>query len=308
MSGPSYADPQTYARLSGFGGDWRDTWWNADFLDLLGTRFSLSGRARLLDVGCGAGHWGRAVLPRLGDGAALDGIDHEAAFIEAATAAAREAGLEATYRVASADALPFEDNTFDVTTCQTVLIHVTDAQAVVDEMVRVTKPGGVVLLVEPDNATMAVSFANTSVPLTPDEQVALFRLQVTCLAGKRTLGEGDGMVGAHLPQRLHAAGTQNIRAFTSDKCAAAVPPYDVPAQAIDLKTQLDFAAMEMWMPTGTREDSQRHFLAGGGTQADFDTCWSIVRRWFRTFEQQVAAGTFHTARPVSMVVAAGQVT
>lgn len=307
MTGPSYADPETYARLSGFAGDWRDTWWNPDFLDLLGTRFGLGGRTRLLDIGCGAGHWGRALRPRLGPGATLSGIDHETAFIDAASAAAREAGLDADYRVAAADALPFDDDTFDVTTCQTVLIHVDDAQAVVDEMARVTKPGGVVLLVEPDNAAMAVSFANTSVPLTPAEQIDLFRLQVHCMTGKRALGEGDGSIGAHLPQRLHAAGTQDIRAFTSDKCACAVPPYDVPAQAIDIKTQLDFAGMEMWMPTGTREDSQRHFLAGGGGQADFDACWSIVRRWFRSFEKQVAAGTFHTARPVAMVVAGGQV-
>ena len=307
MSGPSYADPETYARLSGFAGDWRDTWWNGDFLDLLGARFELGGRTQLLDVGCGAGHWGRALRPRLGDGATLAGIDHEAAFVEAAAATARAEGIEARYRVASADALPFDDDTFDVTTCQTVLIHVADAQAVVNEMVRVTKPGGVVILVEPNNAAMAATFVNTSVPLTPDEHVALFRMLVTCLAGKRALGEGDGTIGAHLPQRLHAAGTERIRAFTSDKCAAAVPPYDVPAQAIDIKTQLDFAGMEMWMPTGTREDSQRHFLAGGGSQTDFDACWAIVLRWFRAFEQQVGAGTFHTARPVAMVVAGGQV-
>lgn len=307
MTKPSYADPQTYARLSGFEGDWRDTWWNADFLDLLGARFELGARTRLLDVGCGAGHWGRCVLPRLGRGATLAGIDHEAAFVEAATETARERGLDASYGVASADALPFDDDSFDVTTCQTVLIHVADAQAVVREMVRVTKPGGVVLLVEPDNAAMAVSFVNTSVPLTSDEHVALFRMQVTCLAGKRALGEGDGTIGAHLPQQLHTAGVQGIRAFTSDKCAAAVPPYERPAEAIDMKTQLDFAGMQMWMPTGTREDSQRHFLAAGGSQTDFDACWSVVKRWFRAFEQQVGAGTFHTARPVSMVVAGGQV-
>ncbi len=306
MSGPSYADPETYARLSGFAGDWRDTWWNQDFLDLLGTRFELSGRQSVLDVGCGAGHWGRAVVRRLQAGATLTGIDHEAAFVETASESAEAAGLNARYLQASAEALPFEDDTFDVATCQTVLIHVPDAEAAVREMLRVTKPGGVVLLAEPDNAVMGASFANTSVPLSPDDQVALYRLQVVCLAGKRALGEGDGMVGSRLPTLLRASGAGAIETFISDKAAAALPPYDVPAQAIDIKTQLDFAAIDMWMPTGTRDDSARHFIAGGGTDAEFDACWAVAVRFLRAFEQQVAAGTFQTARPTCMVVAAGQ--
>lgn len=303
MSGPSYADPETYARLAGFGGDWRETWWNGDFLDLLAARFALGRRRSLLDVGCGAGHWGRILARRMAEGAALTGVDHEPAFLDAARA---DAPGE-SYRVGTAEDLPFDDDSFEVCTCQTVLIHVADAQAVVDEMLRVTKPGGLVLLVEPDNAVLAASFASSSVPLSPRDRVALFELQFVCLAGKQALGEGDGMVGARLPALLREGGTTRIQVFASDKAAAALPPYDVPAQAIDVKTQLDFAGMDMWMPTGTRDDSRRHFLAGGGTEAAFEACWSVVHRWLRTFEAQVSAGTFHTARPTCMVVAGGQV-
>lgn len=302
MSEPSYADPEVYARLSGFSGEWRDTWWNADFLALLSARFELAHARSVLDVGCGAGHWGRGLQRYMAEGATLTGIDHAEAFVESAA----QATPTATYRVASATALPFDDDTFDVSTCQTVLIHVPDPGAVVREMLRVTKPGGVVLLVEPDNAVMAVSFVNTSVPLELDERVGLFRLQLMCLAGKKALGEGDGTIGARLPALLHSAGARGLQTFASDKCAAAIPPYGIRDQAIDMKTQLDFAKMEMWMPTGTREDSRRHFCAGGGTEVDFDAHWAIVLRWFRTFERQVAEGRFHTARPVCMVVAAGQ--
>src|SRR4051812_44702072 len=48
-----------YSFLVGFEGDWRDTWWNADFLDLMARRWGLSSALRVLDVGCGVGHWGR---------------------------------------------------------------------------------------------------------------------------------------------------------------------------------------------------------------------------------------------------------
>lgn len=236
-------------------------------------------------------------------GATLTGVDHEPAFLDLAQAEAPSA----TYRVGSAEALPFDDDSFDICTCQTVLIHVADAQAAVREMVRVTKPCGLVLLVEPDNAVLGTSFANSSVPLSPRDRIALFELQVLCLAGKQALGEGDGMIGAHLPALLQGGGAMGIEVFSSGKAAAAVPPYDVPAQAIDLKTQLDFAGMDMWMPTGTRDDSRRHFLAGGGTEAAFEACWSVVHRWLRTFETQVSAGTFHTTRPTCMIVAGGRV-
>jgi SAM-dependent methyltransferase len=301
---PSYDDPQTYARLAGFAGDWRDTWWNADFLDLLARRFELDRRSSVLDVGCGAGHWGRAVLARMDTQASLVGVDHQPAFFDAARKTARTRGLRATYRAGDAQHLPFEDNSFDVVTCQTVLIHVPDPSAAVAEMLRVAKPGGLVLLVEPDNLLMASTFIGTSVPCSTDDQLALMQLQARCLAGKKALSEGDGTVGAHLPALLHEHAATGVQVFASDKCAWAMPPYD--AQAIDMKTQLDFASADHWMPTGPREDSRRHFLAGGGDAEQFDTCWAVVVRWLRAFEQQLTAGTFSAARPTGMVVAAAQ--
>mgnify|MGYP000091054615 CR=1 FL=1 len=306
MSGPSYDDPEVYARQAGFSGEWRDTWWNPGFLAGLRTSLGLHRFTSVLDVGCGAGHWGRTVHALLGPAAHLTGLDHEGAFVRQAGEVAHTRGLKAEYVEGGADALPFADDSFDVTTCQTVLIHVPEAEAVVKEMVRVTRPGGVVLLVEPDNAVMGTSFADTSVPLTPDERLELHRLHTVCLAGKRALGEGDGTIGSRLPALLHQCNTRDVRVVASDKCAWLYPPYDDPHQAVDLKTQLEFATMDMWMPTGTREDSRRHFLAGGGSEAAFERCWRVVVGWLRTFEQQVAERRFHTARPTCMVVAAAQ--
>ena len=238
--------------------------------------------------------------------ATLAGIDREPAFFDAANEAAAASKLTAHYQQAQAEALPFEDDLFDVVTCQTVLIHVPDAQAVVAEMLRVAKPDGVVLLVEPDNLVMATSFLGSSVPLTARERMSLLELQLLCHEGKRALGEGDGEVGARLPTLLHEGGAVAMQTFASDKCAWAQAPYDDHAQAVDIKTQLDFAATDNWMLTGPREDTRRHYLAGGGTDTEFERCWGLVLRWLRDFEGQVRAGTFHAARPTCMVVACGQ--
>ncbi len=77
-------------------------------------------------------------------------------------------------------------------TCQTVLMHVRDAAAVVAEMVRVTRPGGLVLLSEPNNAA-AMLVANSA---QADEPIAqrLERLGflLACQRGKALVGPGPG--------------------------------------------------------------------------------------------------------------------
>ncbi|MEM6296290.1 MAG: class I SAM-dependent methyltransferase, partial [Myxococcota bacterium] len=285
---------------------WRDTWWNDDSPDLSALGFWLERGGDALFVGWGAGHWSLALHRRLHPEAAITGLDREPSFLEAARERARTRAIAWRDAVGDASSLPFPDDSFDLTTCQTVLIHVPDAAAVVAEMVRVTRPGGIVLLVEPDNLTVATSMLQTSVPLRVEEHLALVELQLRCEAGKRALAEGEGSVGARLPALLEAAGVNAVRAFSSDKCAVQRPPYTVPEEAFDLDAQLGFTRIDCWLQTGPRDDTRRHFLAGGGDAAAFERCWSVACAWMRAFEAQVDAGTFRTTRVVPMVLCAGQ--
>lgn len=45
--------------------DTRDFWWNKDFLQLMANRLCLKDVQKVLDVGCGQGHWGLLLLPFL---------------------------------------------------------------------------------------------------------------------------------------------------------------------------------------------------------------------------------------------------
>ena len=112
--------------------DTRDLWWNADFLNLVATRADLRRVQRALDVGAGLGHWTRTVATLLPPGARITGLEREAAWVtRAAPAAGRTAGdVDIDFVQGDLHALPWPDNTFDLVTCQTVLIHVPDpAQA-----------------------------------------------------------------------------------------------------------------------------------------------------------------------------------
>src|SRR4051812_21848734 len=58
-------------------GDFRDDWWNADFLGLMAQRLDWNSRRRVLEVGSGAGHWTRAYSPFLSPGCEITCVDSD---------------------------------------------------------------------------------------------------------------------------------------------------------------------------------------------------------------------------------------
>jgi SAM-dependent methyltransferase len=99
---------------------------------------------RALDVGCGGGWWLRTLLRWGARPEHLIGID----LLPEAVAAARTVHPAVRIARASADRLPFPDNAFDLVSQFTVVSSVLDPvmrRRIADEMVRVLRPGGVVL-------------------------------------------------------------------------------------------------------------------------------------------------------------------
>ncbi|MBN1280101.1 MAG: methyltransferase domain-containing protein [Candidatus Thermoplasmatota archaeon] len=102
----------------------------------------------ILDVGCGSGFVTRDIA-RLTKGRVI-AVDGSAQLLQVAHTTMR------TYpntSICTADAqrLPFHDNTFDLVTCNLLLMWVDTPQAVVCEMARVVRPNGKVLAsLEPD--------------------------------------------------------------------------------------------------------------------------------------------------------------
>ena len=94
---------------------------------------------RALDVGCGPGALTAVLAERLGH-SQVCGADPSAAFVEACRT--RLPGVEVVH--AEAEALPFAEGAFDVSLAQLVVNFMSDAEAGVREMRRVTRAGGVV--------------------------------------------------------------------------------------------------------------------------------------------------------------------
>jgi len=155
------------------------------------------GRARAaLDVGCGPGIDIAQMARLMPDDAHVSGIDISETMI--AEARKRTAGLgpQVLLRTGDAADLPYSDQAFDVCRVATVLQHVPDPARVIQEMARVTRPGGRIGVLEFDQETVFVDH-----PDTKTTQIILDTLASAMVQGR---------IGRQTPRLLRAAGLTDV--------------------------------------------------------------------------------------------------
>jgi SAM-dependent methyltransferase len=274
-------------------GDTRDYWWNPDFLKLMAVRWRFDTVREVLDVGCGVGHWGVALKSVLPEEAHVTGIDREVAWIEHATSRALARGQSDRFRylLGDADRLPFPDDSFDLTTCQTVLIHVPNPGAVIAEMKRVTKPGGRVVVAEPNNLTSSLLLDSISNQRSVEELVELVRFQLMCERGKVALGEGDNSLGDRVAGLFVAQGLADVDVYLNDKASAIFPPYSSDEQRMFVAEVRDRAERNVW--NWGEAETRRYFLAGGGADREFAEQFARALAAARRILHGLDDGTYH---------------
>jgi len=100
----------------------------------------VSSGMHVLDVGCGTGLLTLELADTVGADARVAAVDPSAPFVDACRARVPGADVREGY----AERLAFGDGEFDAVLSQLVVNFMTDAEAGVREMRRVTRPGGVV--------------------------------------------------------------------------------------------------------------------------------------------------------------------
>src|SRR5918998_6557581 len=96
---------------------------------------------RVLDVAAGTGN---AAVPAAATGADVTASDLTPELFDAGRRIAAEQGVDLTWAEADAEALPFPDESFDVVLSCVGAMFAPRHQAVADELVRVTRPGGTI--------------------------------------------------------------------------------------------------------------------------------------------------------------------
>jgi SAM-dependent methyltransferase len=101
----------------------------------------------VLDIGCGTGYFSRRAARAVTPGGHVVGIDPSPPVIDYAT---RRASAACTFQLASAQALPYPDASFDVVVSSLAIHHVPadERPAALHEAYRVLRPGGRLLIAD----------------------------------------------------------------------------------------------------------------------------------------------------------------
>lgn len=107
----------------------------------------------MVDVGAGSGTISLSLARRIPDGH-VTAVDLSDEILARARQAAQAAGVaNMSFQQADVYALPFADGAFDVTHAHQVLCHLAEPVRAIKELLRVTRPGGLVALRETDMRT-----------------------------------------------------------------------------------------------------------------------------------------------------------
>lgn len=106
-------------------------------------RLNIPPGCNLLDVACGSG---QLALLAARDGVNVTGVDIATNAVERAQVRARALGVEARFLEADAEALPFEEASFDVVTSLIGAMFAPRPEVVAREMLRVCCPGGTIAM------------------------------------------------------------------------------------------------------------------------------------------------------------------
>jgi ubiquinone/menaquinone biosynthesis C-methylase UbiE len=145
----------------------------------------------VLDLGCGPGVDTVPLATLVGDSGKVIGIDSDEGMLAKADAAALEAQCQqrVEHRVGSAAGIPLADNA--VASCRAerllqVLVPELE-QTVIGEMIRVTRPGGRIVLADTDWSSASVDFSDIRLERRLMKFFAL-RMRPNGLAGRRLQG------------------------------------------------------------------------------------------------------------------------
>jgi SAM-dependent methyltransferase len=120
------------------------------------TLMQLRQPAHVIDIGCGPGTDTVPLAGLVGAGGSVVGIDSDPDMIALASSRVRERHLSnVNHHVGNALELPFDDATFDACRSERLFQHLSDPAQALSEMIRVTKPGGRVVVVDTDWGTLS---------------------------------------------------------------------------------------------------------------------------------------------------------
>ena len=208
---------------------------------------------RILDVGCGCGDDLRELATLVTPNGCAVGIDSSQAMIDEARQ--RTAGCELPLQFEPGDAgrLPWPADYFDACRADRVFQHLPDPERALNEMLRVLKPGGRVLIVDRDWGMVAVDASDVST--------------TRVILNRACAGIRNGWMGRRLGGLFKKAGVINAQVQTQ---SISINSFAVADTLLDLRVVRDHAIAEglvtqdvaaKWLDDLLERDAAGRFLA-----------------------------------------------
>ena len=168
--------------------------------------------ARVLDVASGDGCYSLWLAER---GAQVVGVDRSTAYLDLAQqrAGASPRAQQIRFEMADASSLPFADGTFDLAWCAQSFYSLPDPLAALREMIRVTRPGGHVAVLEND------TLHHMLLPWPAELELAVRRAQLLALSAEHA---GQGLDKFYIGRNLCGI----FRQCSIDRCEVQTFPVE----------------------------------------------------------------------------------
>ncbi len=249
--------------------------WYEEQIERLASDMEFTPGMTIVDVGCGLGYLGWTYWEHYGNGGTYTGVDCSLSLLKEAYEIAQgwTTGGIANFINGDSYKIPIADGYSDVTMCQTLLTHLEFPEKALCEMVRITKPGGIVMCKELDNVSQFMKLSYSSATDHEDFNDILFyrKMRLILARGRRELGFGDLGIGSRVPRMMHEADLTEIEVFCNERLEFLVPPYE------DSQQKLRVEIMGRYTKDTTVEERQKskdeckkYYIAGGGDPDSFD--------------------------------------
>jgi ubiquinone/menaquinone biosynthesis C-methylase UbiE len=220
-------------------------------VELLGPRPG----SRLLDAGCGTGDFARRLAAQVGPTGRVVGVDASATMIDEAQRRTVDAALPVELQRGDITRLAFGDGAFDGTYSERVFQHLHDPRAGIAELVRVTRPGGRIAVIDTDWGMHAIHGADPAL--------------TARIIGRWAEHAANGWAGRQLPALLTSAALVDpviiADTITSrDPRPPSLQPFAFMATVADRDGTVTTQQAETWLGQ----------LADAGTHGDF--FWAVT--------------------------------
>jgi ubiquinone/menaquinone biosynthesis C-methylase UbiE len=205
--------------------------------------------SHILDAGCGLGEPTRSLAALVGKSGRVVGVDLSESILAEARRRTEGTGLSVEYRVSDIHRLDFPDDSFDACRSSRVFIYLDDPRQALGELLRISRPGGRVVIFEPELDSWVLDG--------PDRNVV--RKVIHFWSDQLR----NPWIGRQLPTLFHSLGAQRV---TYHPVVGTWPLANL--EAFGVRSVLE-QAVQQGVVTQTQVDDWLHFLDTAGRNGTF---------------------------------------